>query len=403
MQNYSYTAKDERGKQVQGTLAAEDEIDLANKVSNLGFYLVRFKIPTGEEKSSAGGRLGRMKPKEVLNFTFHLSTLLDAGVPLVTALRELAEDEERGNIRNIVGDIRSRVEAGSTLKDALSVHPASFSKLFTAIVGAGENTGKLSGSLNELAALLTWQIELGAKVKEAATYPLILFVVMVGVVALLVVKMIPTFEPIFKDMGVSLPLPTQIVLGVSRSVRQGWYIILGAVILFAVFYKFYNSTANGRYQIDSVKLKLPILGDLLRKISLSRFCHTFSLGLRSGVNILTALDFAADVVGNMRLRRSVIKAKDAVNVGEKLATSFKESGEFPPIVVRMMGVGEQSGSLTQTLEKVNEFYDREIPATIKAMFALFEPMMIVIMAAIVGGIAIAVFLPMFKMAEVIGG
>lgn len=402
MQNYSYTARNDLGKQVHGIMAAEDEMDLANKVGNLGLYLVHSKVVTGEHVADAGSKIGRLKPKEVLNFAFHLSTLLEAGVSLVTALRELAQDEEKSNVRKTIDDIRYRVESGSSLKDALSAHPSSFSKLFTAIVGAGENTGKLPNSLKELAALLTWQLELGGKVKEAATYPAILFTVMVGVVTLLVVKMIPTFEPIFQDMGVALPLPTQIVLQTSRLVRQGWYLIVGGAIALTFFYKFYNATENGRYQIDSMKLKLPLFGDLIRKVALSRFCHTFALGLRSGVSILSALDFAGEVLGNMRLKRSVMKARDSVNVGEKLATSFKESGEFPPLVVRMVGVGEQSGSLTQTLDKVNEFYDREVPATIRAMFALFEPMMIVIMAVIVGGIAVAIFLPMFKMAEVIG-
>jgi type IV pilus assembly protein PilC len=402
MQNYSYTAKDDHGKQVRGTMTADSEIDLANKIGNLGFYLIYSKI-TAEEHAQVKSSLSGLKLKEVLNLTFHLSTLLDAGVPLVGALRELSEDEEKVNIKKIVDDVRYRVESGASLKDALSYHPSSFPKLFTAIVGAGENTGKLPAALKELAALLSWQIELGAKVKEAATYPIILFTVMLGVVTLLVVKMIPTFEPIFKDLRVDLPLPTQIVLSVSHSVRQGWYIIVGGIVALAAAYKFYNSTANGRYVLDSIKLKLPVFGPLTQKIALSRFCHTFSLGLRSGVNILTALDFAADVVGNMRLKRSVLKARDSVNVGEKLAASFKSSGDFPPLVVRMIGVGEQSGSLTQTLEKVNEYYDREVPATIRAMFALFEPVMIVIMAVIVGGIAVAIFLPLFKMAEVIGG
>lgn len=404
MQNYSYTARNDLGKQVQGTMTAEDEIDLANKVGNVGLFLVRSKIITAEQAAEGGGgKGGRLKPKEVLNFAFHLATLLDAGVALVTALRELSQDEEKHNVKKIIDDVRYRVESGSSLKDALSNHPGSFPKLFTAIVGAGENTGKLPGALKELAALLNWQIELAGKVKEAATYPVILFTVMLGVVTLLVVKMIPTFEPIFKDMGVDLPLPTLLVLQTSRLVRQGWYIIVGTVVSLVIFYKFYNSTANGRYQLDSMKLKVPIFGELIRKIALSRFCHTFALGLRSGVNILTALDFAGEVLGNARLKRSVMKARDSVNIGEKLATSFKESGEFPPLIVRMVGVGEQSGSLTQTLDKVNEFYDREVPETIRAMFALFEPLMIVFMAVIVGGIAVAIFLPMFKMAEVIGG
>ncbi|MFH0790308.1 MAG: type II secretion system F family protein [Candidatus Omnitrophota bacterium] len=402
MQNYNYTAKDDYGKVVRGTMMADDEIDLANKISKLGYFLIRSKVIAGNHVV-AGRKLARMSYSEVLNFTLHLATLLDAGIAMVAALRELAQDEDRQNVQKIIDDIRYRVESGTSLKDALSIHPTSFPKVYTAIVGAGEVTGKLAACLNDLAVLLDWQMELRAKVKEAATYPIILFTVLVGVVTLLVVKLIPVFEPIFKEMKVELPLPTQIVLELSHLVRSKGLVALGVIVLFVIGYKLYNSTTKGRYRIDSLKLKLPLFGQLLRKVSLSRFCHTFALGLRSGVNVLTALDFAAEVVGNSRLQRSVVQARDSVNVGEKLATSFKMSGEFPPLVIRMIGVGEQSGSLIQTLEKVNQFYDREVPQTIKIIFTLIEPLMIVLMAAIVGFIAVAVFMPMFRMADVIGG
>ena len=402
MQNYSYTARDNMGKVIRGTMMADNDVELSNKIANLGYYLVSYKIIT-EEQARTNTKLLSMQPKDLLNFTIHLSTLLDAGVPLVAALRDLAQDETKGNLQKIIDDIRYRVESGSSLKEALAVQYRSFPKLYTAIVGAGESTGKLSLCLNELAKLLDWQIELKAKITEAATYPIILFCVMIGVVLLLVVKMIPTFEPIFKEMNVALPAPTQIVLDISRFVRSAWLIILGAIILLFTGYKFYTVTPKGRYVIDSLKLRLPIVGDLLRKIALSRFCHTFALGLKSGVNILSALDFAGEVIGNMRLQRSVQKARDSVNVGEKLGTSFQVSGEFPPLIVRMINVGEQSGALGETLEKVNQFYDREVPATIRKMFAFFEPAMIVFMGVVIGGIAIALFLPMFKMSDAISG
>lgn len=403
MQNYAYKARDTYGKIVRGTMMADDEINLANKISNLGYFLVDQKIISEEKAADATRKLSRMKPKELLNFTYQLATLLDAGVPLIEALRDLARDEPKENLQKIIDSLRYNVEAGSSLKDALSTQPSSFPTLYTSIVGAGENTGKLSICLNDLAVLLDWQMELGAKVKEAATYPIILFCVMLGVVAVLVLKTIPTFEPIFKELGASLPPPTQFVLDLSHFARKTWYIILGAGILLVIGYKFYGSNPKGRYWLDSLKLKLPLVGELLRKITLSRFCHTLSLTLRSGTNILTALDLASGVVGNSRIQRLVLKARDAVNVGEKLGTSFQVSGEFPPMVIRMIKVGEQSGDISQSLDKVNHFYDREVPATIKKMFAFFEPAMIVFMAVVVGGIAIAIFLPMFKMAEVIGG
>lgn len=401
MQNYAYTARDEYGKAVHAAMTAEDEIDLANKISNLGYFLVRAKIVTGPSEVSV--KINPLKPRQVLNFTIYLATLLNAGVPLIDALWDLAQDAERTNIKRVIDDIRCRIESGSTLEQALSFHRRSFSKLYTAIVSAGESTGKLVVCLNDLVNLLDWQLELKAKMKEAATYPLILLSVMVGVVTLLVVKVIPTFEPVFKGTGVALPLPTQIVLGVSHFVRSFWYIVTGFLILSVIGYRLYNSTANGRYKLDSLKLRLPLFGQLLCKVALSRFCHTLAISLSSGVDVLTALDFGGEVVNNLRLERAIAKVRDAVNVGEKLGDALRVCGEFPPLVVRMITVGEQSGALTQTLNKVNQFYDREVPLTVKKMFALFEPIMIVVMGVVVGLITFSIFLPMFQMVQLIGG
>jgi type IV pilus assembly protein PilC len=402
MQNYSYSARDDFGKLVRGTISAEDETDLANKVSTLGYYLVNFKAISSEAAAPKPKASDSLKAKDTLNLTIELATLLNAGMPLVAGLRDLAKDAERQNIQKVVDDIRFRVESGSSFKEALSYHPRSFSKLYIAIVGAGESTGKLPAALSDMASMLEWQAELKGKIKEAATYPIILFCVMVGVVSLLVLKIIPIFEPMFAEAKTTLPLPTRIVLGISNFARHYWLVMVILMIGAAFAYKFYNATKKGKYNLDIIKLKLPLAGPLLRKIALSQFCHTFALGLKSGVNVLTSLDIASEVIGNSRLEYSVVKARDAVNVGEKVSTSLQMSGEFPPLVVRMIGVGEQSGSLIQTLEKVNEFYDREVAATIKAMFAMFEPLMIVVMGAIVGGIALAIFLPIFQLSDLVG-
>lgn len=401
MQRYAYVARDNYGKRVKGFMMAEDEINLANKLSRFGYFLTRAKVCRGT--AEAAPRLSRMNPRDVLNFTIHLATLVNAGLPLLDGLRDLTRDAEKENIQRIIDDVRHRVESGSSLREALSFHPQSFSKLYTAIVGAGEGTGKMASVLYNLALLLEWQMDLMMKVKEAATYPIILFCVMVAVVSLLVVKVIPTFEPIFQEAGAALPLPTQIVLGVSHFVRSFWYLISAALILLFTGFKFYSRSRTGRYRIDSLRLRLPLFGNLMRKVALSRFCHTLALALRSGVNVLGAMDMAGEVMGNSRLERSVIKARDAVNVGEKLADSLQVSGEFPTLVIRMIGVGEQSGALVETLDKVCDFYDKEVPMTIKRMFALFEPIMIVLMGVVVGGIALSIFLPMFQMAQLVGG
>lgn len=381
---------------------ADDEVDLSSKISNLGYFLTHAKL-LHEAVESGGIKAAKMKPRDVLNFTIQLATLLDAGLPLLESLRGLAKDAERGNIRRLIDDVCHCVEAGSSLREAFSFYPSSFGNLYAAVVGAGESTGKLAQVLNNLASLLEWQMDLRARVREAATYPIILFCVMVAVVSLLVVKVIPMFEPIFKEAGATLPASTQIVLGVSCFVRRFWYVILAVIVLSIGGIKIYGNTPSGRYRLDSLKLGVPLFGNLLRKVAMSRFCHTFALGCISGINVLSALDMASEVTGNSRLERSVLKARDAVNVGEKIADSLQVSGDFPALVIRMIGVGEQSGSLTETLQKVCEFYDKEVPSTIRRMFALFEPIMIILMGVVVGGIALSIFLPMFQMARLMGG
>ncbi|MDD5669027.1 MAG: type II secretion system F family protein, partial [Candidatus Omnitrophica bacterium] len=214
---------------------------------------------------------------------------------------------------------------------------------------------------------------------------------------------IPKFEPMFAELGVSLPLPTQIVLLISQIFRRYWWMVIIGIFLSGVLMKYIMSTEKGGYAVDKFKLKVPVLGNLFMKIALSRFCHTFSLSLRAGVPVYNALGMGADVLGNKYLYTSVRKAQDYVNAGERISTSLENSGEFPSLVIRMINVGEQTGSLSEVLEKVNGYYDKEVPATIKKMFAMFEPLMIVVMGTVVGGIAISVFLPLISIINKIGG
>ncbi len=401
MQTYTYTARDNAGKIANGTIEAENEIDLANKVAAIGHFLVSFRIYVPTSKVTP--KFPSLKPKEVLNFTIHISTLLDSGVNLSLGLQDLAQDSEDRKLSMVIDDVRLRVEGGSSLREAMLAHPKSFSKLYTAIIGAGESTGKLSACLKDLIGLLEWQIELMGKLREATVYPIILLCTMTGVVALLVIKVIPSFEPLFTQGGIVLPLPTQIVLGVSRAARSYWY--LGLLILSGLFgaYRFYNSRPQGRFILDSLKLRLPVFGILIRKVAISRFCRTFAITIKSGVSVLSALDIATEVIGNNCLEISARKARDLVNIGEKISASFQSTGEFPPLVIRMISVGEQSGALPDCLDKVNQFYDREVPATVKVMLSLFEPIMIVFIGIVVGGIALSVLLPMFQMSQIVGG
>jgi len=405
---YSYKARDSKGKQVRGIAEAQNEIELAERLREGGYFVTSLKETEANAKkqniaTSVSSKRAGMSAKELLNFTIYLVTLIDSGIPLLSGLKDLADGSQKERARLVINDLVRRIERGSSLEEALSYHPHTFSKLYISIVGAGESTGKLSSSLRDLVSLLEWQIDLRAKVKEASTYPIILFTVMIAVVTLLVVKIIPIFEPMFAQLKVALPLPTRIVLGVSNFVRHYILLIIGLAVLSVLGYKFYNSFPRGRYRLDSFKLKIPVLGDLIRKISISRFSHTFSLALRSGVNVLTSLNIASQVTGNARIEEAIARAKDAVQVGEKLAPSLGRSGQFPPLVIRMIAVGEQTGALSETLDKVNEFYDKEVPSTIKTVFTFFEPVMIVVMGVVVGGIALSIFLPLFTLVRKIGG
>jgi type IV pilus assembly protein PilC len=403
MSNYSYQARDESGKLIKGTMVAENELDLANRLRATNCFLTAVKSVSAVSKRSEE-KGGHLNPVEVLNFTNQLAISLEAGVPLLAVFKDLSINIPQKKVRRVVEDIAHRVESGCTFKEALSEHPKSFSKLYVSIIGAGESTGKLPFVLNDLAKLIEWQLEIQSKMKEASIYPIILFSAMIGVVTVLMAVVIPKFEPMFKDLNVELPLATRIVLGASK---LWWapFLVFGVV---AGIWITVGLTPKGRYQLDRLKLHFPVMGDLLTKISLSRFCHVFSLALRSGVNVFNALGMAAEVTGNSFIEASVSRARDYVNVGEKISTSMELAGnssgcKFPNIVIRMIAVGEQSGSLAETLDKVNQFYDKEVPSTVKKMFALMEPLMILMMGIVVGGIALSVFLPLTKLVSAVGG
>jgi type II secretory pathway component PulF len=404
MPTYTYKARDNSGKPVKGILDADDEQDLSNRIKKIGYFLTSAKpiIVLGKRSEQKLKHKGHLSSQELLNITTQIAISLDSGVTLLTSLNDMAESTEQRTIKAIIEDIARRVESGTSLKDALLEHPRSFSMLYCSIIGAGEGTGKLPYVLNDLARLLEWQLELKARITEASIYPAILFVVMIAVVCVLVGVVIPKFEPMFADMGATLPLPTKVMLEASKVFRKFWWMMALLVAGGIAGLKVAMTKEKGRRKIDMWKLKLPIMGDLMNKVALSRFCHTFALALRSGVNVFSALGIASEVTGNKHLEASVVKARDYVNVGEKISTALQMSGKFPHLVIRMIAVGEQTGTLSDTLEKVNQYYDKEIPSTIKRIFALMEPMMIIVMGVVVSGIALSVFLPLTQMISKVG-
>jgi type IV pilus assembly protein PilC len=405
MLNFVYKARDDSGKLVKGVLAAVDEADLFNRLKTMGYFLTSSKASfTAPKAQSAAKEQGHFSQIELLNFTTQVAISLDAGIPLLTVLKDLGSNSSKKTVKFIVEDLARKVESGCTFKEALAAHPKSFSLLFVSIVGAGESTGKLAFVIEDLSKIIEWQLDLKSKVKEASIYPVILFTAMVGVVTVLMATVIPKFKDMFAELDVELPLATKVVLAASSV----WWVPLVTIIIAVIVWVLISLKPKGRYQLDKFKLKIPVMGDLLTKIALSRFCHTFALGLRSGVNVFNALGIASEVTGNIYLAQSVAKAKDYVNVGEKISTALVMSskdagGKFPDIVIRMINVGEQTGNLANTLDKVNQYYDKEVPAAVKKIFALIEPVMILFMGVVVGGIALAVFLPLTKLISAVGG
>jgi len=396
---FDYTARDKSGKKVIGELTAADESDLTEKLSHSGMILisaqaVKFEIIKKDV---------HLKSDKVLSFTNNLSSLIKGGLRLLEALNVLGQDTKDEDLASLILSLRDYIEAGGHFKGALQLYPKTFSPLYISMVDAGEKTGKLGLVLEQIADYLEWQLDLRLRIKELATYPAIIFAVMVLVVSVLMGWVLPKFEPILKELGTDLPLPTKIVLGVSHFFTSYWYLLFGGVIglFFAVKFALKNKVVQLHY--DTIKLKLPILGKLINNICLVRFCRAMSLGLSSGINIVENLELAKEVVGNMVLANAIVSIKESVINGGHLSVGFAVTKAFPPFLVRMVEVGERSGNLVEGFSKVYDYYNKEIPRVIKQIFTLLEPLLIVVMGVVVGGITLSVFLPLVKMSQALGG
>lgn len=401
MPTYLYAARDlKTGQPTTGALSALSPDDLAHRLRAVGYLLIRARAEL--EKKAVRAASGKLKKHEVILFTLHLAVYLGAGVSLLEALRNLSEAYRSKRLMGTIRDLHDRVHGGSSFSEALSAHPRNFSRLYIGLIRGGETTGKLDGALTSLAGYLEWQADLQGKIKEASIYPIMLICGLCGVIAILIGKVVPTFKPFFVESGIPLPPPTLIVLAVSDGFQHYWLWVVMIIAGLAAACKAWYNTPWGRYTLDSAKLRLPLFGGLIRSACLSRFTHTVSLSLTSGVPLLEALETAADVAGNARLAQAVRSCRRHVSVGEELATSMEATREFPPFVVNMVRVGEKSGSLTMTLGKISEFFDKEVPATVKKLFVIMEPLMIAVIGVVVGGIALAVFMPLFTIAQTIG-
>jgi type IV pilus assembly protein PilC len=344
---------------------------------------------------------GKVSDKEMAIFTRQFSTMIDAGLPLVQCLNILAEQSDSKTLRSVTGQVARNVEAGSTLADALRRHPRTFDDLFTNLVEVGEAGGILDVVLQRLSAYIEKAAALKRKVKAAMVYPSAIIGVAIMVVIFMLTFVIPTFAQMFKDLGADLPLPTKVVLWLSTFVRTYILLIIAAMVGCVLALRSSYRTEGGRATIDALMLKLPIFGTLIRKVAVARFTRTLGTLVQSGVPILDGLRITARTAGNKVVEKAVLQCRAAVTEGKTLAEPLRVSGVFPPMVTQMISVGEQTGALDAMLSKIADFYDDEVDTAVSTLTSLLEPIMIVFLGVVVGGLVVAMYLPIFKLVTLV--
>ena len=354
---------------------------------------IHFKIPAFAPK---------VKDKELVVFTRQIATMIDAGLPLVQCLEILASQQPNKRFKSTLTEIREEVEGGSTFAAALKRHPRVFTPLYANMVEAGEAGGLLDTILTRLAGYIEKAMNLRRKIKGALIYPSTIVTVAIAVVIFLLVFVIPTFKALFQGFGAVLPLPTRMVLELSRLVRQYLLAGLGVLVMAVLGLRFYYRTEKGRKIIDGLLLRAPVFGELIRKVSVAKFTRTLGTLVSSGIPILDGLDITAKTAGNTVVEEAVLKTRSSIAEGKTIADPLKASGVFPPMVVQMISVGEQTGALDSMLVKIADFYDDEVDQAVANLTALLEPMLMVFLGVVIGGVIIAMYLPIFKMVSVVG-
>ncbi|NJD68261.1 MAG: pilus assembly protein PilC [Candidatus Methylomirabilota bacterium] len=402
MPTFAYRGRSRTGQIVAGQMEANTPEAVISQLRQQQIFPIAVKPQPKQIELKVPGFGRGVKEKDLAVVTRQLATMIDAGLPLVQCLDTLASQQPNKRFKTILTRIREDVEAGSTFAAALKRHSVVFTPLYTNMVEAGEVGGLLDTILNRLAVYIEKAMVLKRKVKGAMIYPGAIVTVAVGVVIFLLTFVIPVFEGFFQGAGVQLPLPTRVVMAASRFVRAYILAVLGLVIAAIAGIRFTYKTEKGRRAIDKFFLRVPIFGALFRKVAVARFTRTLGTLIASGVPILDGLDITAKTAGNKVVEEAILKTRESIAEGKTIAAPLQSSGVFPPMVVQMISVGEQSGSLDSMLEKIAEFYDAEVDQAVSNLTALIEPILMVFLGVVVGGIIVAMYLPIFKLVTVIG-
>lgn len=407
MPHYAYRATDDGGKTVTGTLEAptEEQVDVNLREQGLFIISIQPQAAPGARPAATKARpkVSRVSRRDLILLTTHLETLFSSSIPLAAGLREFADEPPSKPIGAVAAAILDAVEGGQMLSEAMAGYPRIFPEIYVALVRAGEASGHLDAVFADLVAAMEWQQNIVSQVRQASIYPAILMCALGGLVVLLFTFVLPRFAKVLEKTGAPMPMPTKVVLAIGGFMEAYYPYVFGGGVAAVVAVRLFVRTPGGRLLADRIKLSLPIFGGIIRKVALSRFAHNLETLLRSGVEFVYALTVLERVVGNAYIAQALSQVRARVVGGMRFSDSLKSSRQFPPLVVRMVANGEMSGNLPDSLNKVSRYYDKEVPDAVKRVFSMIEPVMITVLAVVVLGSILSVFLPIYGVLSKIGG
>lgn len=400
---FTYKVKDKQGKLLTGMLEGDNQATVATKLKQMGFVVINITEKAASPTlSETFQRLSKVKLKDIAIFSRQFATMINAGLSLTKCLAILTEQTQNKNLSRVIDQVRKDVEGGSALSEALSKHPKIFQNLFVSMVKAGETGGVLDEVLLRVADHYEREGNLRRKIKSAMAYPMAVFAFAILLMFAMITFIVPVFEKMFENIGGELPLPTQILVNMSKFTRSYWYLVFAVIAGMMYAAKSFIKTEKGLEIVDSLKLKIPVFGELTMKLSISKFSRTLGTLLASGVPILSSLDIVAETSGNVIIARDVKSAGVSIKEGETISAPLSESKVFPPMVVQMISVGEETGVLDGMLQKIADFYDEEVTSTVNTLTSLIEPFMILGIGLLVGAMLVSLYLPMFQVILLMG-
>lgn len=402
MSLFLWQAENKKGETLKGEMDAPDEAAVRGRLRRQGYKVGKVRPKPKDLFENIAFMQPKVTEKNIVVFSRIFATMINAGLPLMQCLDILGGQEQNKTFAKIIKTVRSDIEAGSTLTDALKKYPKIFDQLFVNLVAAGESGGILDVILQRLSAYMEKAMKLKGKVKGAMTYPISVLGISIGVVALLLLKVIPVFQKMFEGMGSDLPGPTQFLVDASAFTQNYFIHAVVFVAVLVYLFKMYYKTEKGTLTVDAMVLKLPVFGPLLKKVAVAKFTRTLATMMASGVPIMEGLEIVSRTSGNKIIENAIMSTRRSIGEGKTIAEPLMETDIFPPMVVQMIAVGEATGALDTMLAKIADFYDDEVDAAVEAMTALLEPFMMVFLGGVVGGMIIAMYLPIFKMASVVG-